>query len=167
MLPGFTGRFFNLQAEQLNYLFVTPVMRLWSIHPKYLDTKGLVAVWREGLLAKAVLEGNTRGYINHPQLTRFQGYENPINAINLYLWYILEESKLRGYNFDDSKIDKPHGSICLNVTDGQLYYESRHLLKKLKIRSPIHYNKLLNLDDVSPHPIFTIIPGPIEDWEKV
>ncbi|MDI3502728.1 MAG: hypothetical protein PWR13_285 [Archaeoglobi archaeon] len=27
-------------------------MRLWSIHSKYLDAKGLVAVWREGLLAK-------------------------------------------------------------------------------------------------------------------
>ncbi|WP_368086417.1 pyrimidine dimer DNA glycosylase/endonuclease V [Nitrosomonas sp. Nm34] len=26
-------------------------MRLWSIHPKYLDAKGLLALWREGLQA--------------------------------------------------------------------------------------------------------------------
>ena len=32
-------------------------MRLWSLSPRYLDVKGLVAVWREGLLADAVLLG--------------------------------------------------------------------------------------------------------------
>ena len=37
-------------------------MRLWSIHPKYLGTKGLVALWREALLAQKVLQGNTKGY---------------------------------------------------------------------------------------------------------
>jgi hypothetical protein len=30
-------------------------MRIWSLHPKYLDSKGLVALWRESLLAKNVL----------------------------------------------------------------------------------------------------------------
>jgi len=25
-------------------------MRLWTLHPKYLDARGLVALWREGLL---------------------------------------------------------------------------------------------------------------------
>nr|WP_243687290.1 pyrimidine dimer DNA glycosylase/endonuclease V [Methanobacterium formicicum] len=47
-------------------------MRLWSLHPKYLDVKGLVALWREGLLARAVLKGKTKGYTNHPQLIRFK-----------------------------------------------------------------------------------------------
>ena len=47
-------------------------MRLWSVHPKYLDSKGLVALWREALLAKQVLEGGTKGYRNHPQLDRFK-----------------------------------------------------------------------------------------------
>ena len=36
-------------------------MRLWSLHPRYLDAKGLVALWREGLLAQAVLKGQTKG----------------------------------------------------------------------------------------------------------
>jgi hypothetical protein len=31
------------------------VARIWSLHPKYLDARGLVALWREGLLAQAVL----------------------------------------------------------------------------------------------------------------
>ena len=46
-------------------------MRLWSLHPKYLDIKGLVACWREGLLARKVLLDQTKGYKNHPQLIRF------------------------------------------------------------------------------------------------
>jgi hypothetical protein len=40
-------------------------MRKWSIHPQYLDTKGLEALWREALLAKNVLEVKTKGYRNH------------------------------------------------------------------------------------------------------
>ena len=59
-------------------------MRLWSIHPKYLDARGLVALWREGLLAQKVLKGETRGYINHPQLNRFNSKRDPIGAIGRY-----------------------------------------------------------------------------------
>lgn len=142
-------------------------MRLWSLHPQYLDSKGLVSVWREGLLAKAVLEGKTRGYTNHPQLIRFRNYNDPGNAINMYLWYILQESKLRGYHFDESKVKRPQHSICIYVTDDQIYYEVKHILKKLKVRSQTHYHKLFPLSDITPHPIFTVIPGQIEDWERV
>lgn len=35
-------------------------MRLWTLHPKYLDTKGLVALWREALLAQKVLQGKQK-----------------------------------------------------------------------------------------------------------
>jgi hypothetical protein len=41
----------------------------------YLDGRGLVALWREALLAQAVLRGRTRGY-RHPQLARFRSREN-------------------------------------------------------------------------------------------
>ncbi len=34
-------------------------MRLWTLHPKYLDPRGLVALWREALFAQAVLRGWT------------------------------------------------------------------------------------------------------------
>ena len=37
-------------------------IRIWTLHPKYLDAKGLVAVWREALLAKHVLENKAKGY---------------------------------------------------------------------------------------------------------
>ena len=43
-------------------------MRLWSLHPKYLDKLGLLGLWRESLLAQKVLLGKTKGYKNHPQL---------------------------------------------------------------------------------------------------
>lgn len=74
-------------------------MRLWSLHPKYLDTKGLLAVWREGLLAKHVLEGKTKGYTEHPQLERFLDAPEPLAAINRFLFCVLEESEKRGYKF--------------------------------------------------------------------
>jgi hypothetical protein len=47
-------------------------MRIWSVHPRYLDRQGLTAGWREGLLAQKVLTGTTKGYRNHPQLRRFR-----------------------------------------------------------------------------------------------
>jgi hypothetical protein len=60
-------------------------MRLWTLHPRYLDAQGLVALWREALLARAVLRGETRGYRHHPQLLRFQAHAQPRTAISVFL----------------------------------------------------------------------------------
>lgn len=79
-------------------------MRLWSLHPKYLDPQGLVALWREALLAKAVIRGETRGYTHHPQLQRFTEHPHPRLAINAYLAAVHVEATQRGYRFDRSKI---------------------------------------------------------------
>ena len=143
-------------------------MRIWSIHPKYLDTKGLVALWRETLLAKNVLENKTKGYKNHPQLYRFKESENPILAINCYLFHIWVESKKRNFNFDNSKFSPP--SVItpqLNVTNGQIEYESSHLLQKLIIRDNNKFIELSNIKLFTPHPLFNIISGSVENWEKV
>jgi hypothetical protein len=63
-------------------------MRLWSVHPSLLDPKGLVALWREGLLAQKVLQGRTTGYRSHPQLHRFRQSGEPLAAIATYLWAV-------------------------------------------------------------------------------
>lgn len=68
-------------------------MRLWSLHPKYLDVKGLVALWREGLLARAVLKGKTKGYTNHTQLIRFKKQKNPVLFLDTFLNQVYLESK--------------------------------------------------------------------------
>jgi hypothetical protein len=78
-------------------------MRLWTIHPKHLDAKGLVVLWREALLAQKVLQGRTRGYRHHPQLFRFQALRNPAAALASYLAVVHEESVRRGYHFDRKK----------------------------------------------------------------
>ncbi|MBF0360957.1 MAG: hypothetical protein HQK49_08090 [Oligoflexia bacterium] len=140
-------------------------MRLWSIHPKYLDTKGLLAVWREGLLAKKVLEGNTKGYKNHSQLIRFKKNKNPIKAICAYLTEILIESKKRGYNFDESKINVEKSKMF--VTSGQLAFEQKHLLKKLYTRNKKKYLELDRITKLEAHPMFKIRPGDIEDFEVI
>jgi len=142
-------------------------MRIWSIHPKYLDSKGLVALWRETLLAKNVLEGKTKGYKNHPQLIRFNNTENPLEFINLYLSFVYEEATNRNYHFDKNKISWKFSTKMLNVTNKQIKYERNHLMNKLKIRDKEKYLNLKNILIVEPHPIFDIIDGEIESWEIV
>jgi len=144
-------------------------MRLWSLHPKYLDRKGLLAVWREGLLAKKVLEGRTRGYKNHPQLVRFRKSKDPLLYINAYLYQIYLEAVRRGYRFDLNKIIPVEVEEKIPVTRGQVVYEFYHLLKKLERRDKKKYEELKNIDlnKLEVNPIFKIVEGGIEPWEKV
>lgn len=142
-------------------------MRIWSLHPQYLDTKGLVALWRETLLAKNVLEGNTKGYRNHPQLLRFKTYEVPLYAINAYLATVYEEAVRRNYNFNKEKIDWTFKPCSLTVTKGQLEYERDHLLKKLKVRDIQKYEDLVGIIFLQPNPLFEIVVGEVENWEII
>ena len=142
-------------------------MRIWSVHPKYLDAKGIVALWRETLLAKNVLEGNTKGYKNHPQLTRFKAIEKPLEAINQYLAEVWNEATRRGYNFDRTKIDFDFQKIKIDVTLGQLQYEFNHLLKKLEQRDPERYKQFEKLKMVDCAEIFDVKEGEIEKWEII
>jgi hypothetical protein len=142
-------------------------MRIWSVHPSFLDSKGLVALWRETLLARKVLLGKTRGYVHHPQLNRFRLAPDPLYTIDAYLTVVAAEADKRGYNFDHSKYieTKAEGIIC--VTDGQLKFETEWLKKKLLQRDPDRL--ILNGDEgfYISHPVFKVIAGDIEPWEKV
>jgi hypothetical protein len=138
-------------------------MRLWSLHPKYLDASGLVALWREGLLAQAVLAGRTRGYTRHPQLERFRGEPR---LITVYLREVAAEAKRRGYRFDESKLPRVRVAGALRVTDGQLRYEWKHLKAKLRARDAAWYRRTRGIDVPEPHPLFAIVPGPVADWER-
>ena len=141
-------------------------MRLWSLHPGYLDARGLVALWRETLLAQAVLAGETKGYRNHPQLARFHAGARPAALIAEYLRAVHAESIARGYRFDKEKIGRPRTSARLDVTSGQLDFEWRHLLKKLETRAPERHEKYLSENTPLPHPLFRVIPGGVADWER-
>lgn len=140
-------------------------MRLWSIHPQYLDTKGLIAVWREGLLAKKVLEGKTKGYTHHPQLLRFQQTNTPVLFLQQYLYYIWEEATNRSFQFNREKCSFTKDIQRLPVHKGQLLFEWNHLQKKLEKRVPQMISQN-NRNTPSPHPLFYIIPGEKEIWEK-
>jgi hypothetical protein len=140
-------------------------MRLWSIHPKYLDTKGLLALWREALLAQNVLLGNTLGYKNHPQLLRFKETTNPAGAIATYLRGIEAEARARKYNFDASKINTGRTTNPIPVTSGQVAFECSHLKKKLQTRDPVKLKFLESESEIALHPIFREVEGKIEAWE--
>ncbi|MBL8511267.1 MAG: DNA lyase [Betaproteobacteria bacterium] len=141
-------------------------MRIWSLHAKYLDPQGLVALWRETLLAQAVLREETRGYRNHPQLDRFKKHTTPLSAISHYLSAIHAEAERRGYAFDKSKIKPAEAPVMLVVTSGQIAYEWQHLLAKLKARSPVLYEQWQTVKSPEAHPLFSVHPGDVEPWER-
>jgi len=142
-------------------------MRLWSLHPQYLDVKGLTAAWREGLLAQKVLQGRTRGYRNHPQLQRFRAQPEPLAAVADYLFAIWVEAEQRGYRFDRTKIVVADGCALIPVTRGQIFYERQHLLHKLSQRDRERYQRLLGIIAPKPHPLFFIVEGIVESWEVI
>lgn len=141
-------------------------MRLWSLHPRYLDAKGLTALWREGLLARKVLQNKTKGYRNHPQLTRFRVQEDPVAAIDFYLRAVIEESLRRGYRYDKSKIGIGQPVSLIPLPGGQLRFELAHLKEKLRLRAPDRYEIIRSLKEPEPNPIFHVVPGNIALWER-
>ena len=141
-------------------------MRLWSLHPRYLDARGLVALWREGLLARKVLHGQTRGYKHHPQLQRFRDQPDPLAAIDKFLHGVRAEAAARGYHFDGRKINNIHICARIPVTDRQMLFELQHLKRKLKIRDKSMYRALAGVKEPNAHPLFAVVAGKIEPWEK-
>lgn len=141
-------------------------MRLWSLHPSLLDAKGLVALWREALLAQKVLQGKTTGYRAHPQLHRFQQSDEPLATISTYLWAVHDEALRRVYAFDSSKIDLERRPLSLTVTQGQLEFEKEHLRTKLRRRDPKWLRGFRRTCSIKAHPLFVVIAGVIEPWEK-
>lgn len=125
-------------------------------------------MWREGLLARAVLRGATRGYRHHPQLARFRAARSPLRMLDTYLAVICDEATERGYRFDRSKLGRRGRSrMRLTVTRDQLELEWRHLLRKLRKRNPARYRLARAIEDPEPHPVFRVIAGPIEAWERI
>ncbi|MBK9161723.1 MAG: DNA lyase [Nitrosomonadales bacterium] len=142
-------------------------MRLWSLHPKHLDAKGLVALWREALLAQKVLRGETRGYRHHPQLQRFRTHPEPLAAIASYLRAVQQEASCRGYRFDADKIGPETTRRRIAVTQGQVEYELRHLRSKLAVRDVAALGRLQQCGPAQLHPLFRGVAGEVEPWEVV
>lgn len=142
-------------------------MRLWTLHPRYLDAIGLVALWREALLAQAVLKGETVGYRHHPQLARFKSHPAPLAAIATYLQLVYEEAQTRGYRFDKSKIGRLRTGFRIVEHRGQLAYEWQHLRAKLLLRRPDWLRRLNAIAVPQPHPLFRLVRGSVRDWERV
>ncbi|WP_216692574.1 pyrimidine dimer DNA glycosylase/endonuclease V [Dietzia psychralcaliphila] len=138
-------------------------MRLWSIHPDQLDRAALVAGWREGLLAQKVLRGLTKGYLHHPQLERFRTMRDPVVGIATWLHGLADAADARGYRFDRTRIALPAGGGRLDLTDGQLALEWRHLRDKVGVRDPVW---LGGLTAPRSHPMFDLVPGPVAAWER-
>lgn len=142
-------------------------MRLWTLHPRYLDQQGLVVLWREALLAQKVLQGQTTGYRHHPQLVRFRVMPEPVAVLATYVTVVYEEATRRDYHFAASKIAPERSTATLTATDGQRRYERRHLRHKLLVRDPARAACYAAVVVPVPHPLFRLVPGPVSAWERV
>jgi hypothetical protein len=142
-------------------------MRLWTLHPRYLDARGLVALWREALLARKVLAGQTRGYRHHPQLERFRQVGDPLAAVDSYLAEVCAEAARRGYRFDATKIGAARLADKLEATSGQLAYEWSHLRAKLALRDPAKLAECAGTDMPQAHPLFRVVAGGVASWERI
>jgi len=141
-------------------------VRIWSLHPEYLDARGLVALWRETLLAQAVLQGKTRGYTHHPQLARFREQGSPVGSVADYLRAVHEEATRRGYAFDARKISRARTDVRIPVTRGQLDFEWTHLCRKLELRDPERLDRLADVARARAHPLFRVVRGSVASWER-
>ena len=142
-------------------------MRLWSVHPCYLDPQGLVALWREALLARAVLRGRTSGYLHHPQLDRFKVHRHPRAALSTYLRAVHVEATMRGYSFDSTKVGPARTRVRIPVTEGQIAFEWEHLLRKMSVRSPARYRQWRAIRTPHCHPLMRRRAGAVEPWERL
>jgi len=139
---------------------------LWTLHPRLLDTRGLVALWREALLAQKVLAGETRGYRHHPQLARFRALDDPLAGIASYLAEVQAEGARRGFRFAADKIAPMRLAGQIEASSGQLAYEFQHLLGKLAQRDLARYQELFPLAAPPAHPLFRVVAGGVADWER-
>ena len=76
------------------------------------------------------------------------------------------EAVQRGYRFDAGKIAPGGTTPLIDVPQGQLDFEWRHLIAKLEARAPAWREALGTPDPLAPHPLFRTIPGGIADWER-
>jgi hypothetical protein len=132
-------------------------VRLWTPHPSYLDTKGLLALWREGLLAQKVLQGLTVGYRHHPALNPFRDHPLPLRAIATYLRWVKTESVRRGYCFNAEKIDSSVTDVPIPVSRQTVAAERTHLLTKLAARDSKRYEALIDVETLMLHESFQLI----------
>lgn len=157
-----------------SYHIIIIIMRIWSFHPKYLDKQGLSRAINEGIAGNKALRKTGEGYPpsweKHSQLERFKTTAIPGIYSQLYLdrlFMIKYNSWMLETNqepfFDD--IENPYPK--LKVTIGQLKYEWQRYLKKISKRSPKLYEELKSIELPEPHPLFNIIDGDVESWEKV
>jgi hypothetical protein len=142
-------------------------MRIWSIHPKYLDSKELLNLWNETIQAKNEFLTKFSGHFSNKQLERFLDLKNPLEAINSYMSSIYREAVKRDFSVDDSFMDWDFDdSIQIPVTAGQISHEISKLKSRLRERDEKKLQKLNGRTFLELHPIFYSVPGTIEEWEN-
>jgi hypothetical protein len=171
----------GIHRKKSHQLFRVNNMRLWSIHPKYYDDSALARCIGEGLGGLRALCGLQKMHRNHPQLERFKKAAFCKHVLAEYIYCCHSESLVRekAYNFDfDVMYDYLEGAVegvNLPVTTGQIQYECKLLLAKMRSRSKGGKNRQyiellrndINRNQVELHPLFYAVPGPVESWEKV
>ena len=140
-------------------------MRLWSLHPRYLDPQG----WSrcgETLLARKVLRGETRGYRHHPQLQRFREARDPQSAIDAYL----PRSTPRRRRAATRSTRTSSMPTRARKDPGRARATRRarmgHLIAQARVAQPGAHVRWRELQRPRTHPSFRVVAGGVADWER-
>lgn len=130
-------------------------MSLWSVHPRYLDNKGLISAWNRGLQLQKQLSTEPARNTGNSQLIMFSRQEKPLHAIGSYLSFIASEGCRRGYKFTHEKILYPNfDEELLPIDSEQLRSENQMLQNRLKTRDKNRYQQLSSQSWPETHPLF-------------
>lgn len=147
-------------------------MRLWSIHPKYLDNRSLMVFWNDAILAKSSILGKID--FHSPHFQRFKYIDNKEHVLNVYMKEIFLEGSKRNLNFDKNQIEDIFllpllTSDLIDLTYGQLKFEFELLVDKFK---STNNNEALEFlmnsyikDDQIESLVFHLTDGPMESWD--
>ena len=142
-------------------------MRLWSLHPRYLDPKGLVALWREALARPGRAPGAIPGDIaTIPSCSDSARSPLRVAASPSTFGPCTRNRSSEATASTGARLCTGGTVARVDVTRGQLDFEWRHLLAKLEKRNPPVLEALQNTGDPAPHPLFRVVPGAIEEWER-
>jgi len=133
-------------------------MKIYLMHPSYLDSKRLVETWRSSVLIKNVLIGKGgKNLFYNKYVCLFSRSHYPINFIIRYMIDVKAEADKRDFKFDSGLIlswsakenrrwhvsmEEEQPNVKLEIKWPQLQQEARKLLLRYFGKRHNYYHKL-------------------------
>lgn len=134
-------------------------MRIWTLHPRYLDDATLREAWRDGLAARRRLVAGSKGRPTDPLIHAIAACKHPVRVIDAYLSHLHQEAQRRGKAFDRSRIDGARAGAGFAVDSERVRDDWDQLMARMAEREPARHERQAELRRPHCHPAFKRIPG--------